>query len=166
MMHTASLYGIVCVRQYRCDVDYCFSYPPLFSTALPAAAVLSAGIVLNTAHFYPNDPTSEADKQAAQRGYGETLLLYALYCVYMSYYYLPTLSAGPLHVCLLTLSADPLPADFWYGWFLDPLTKGEYPASMRETCGARLPTFTADQLKVSSSSSISSLPTREYSPYP
>lgn len=39
-------------------------------------------------------------------------------------------------------------ADFWYGWFLDPMTKGEYPQSMRDTVGSRLPTFTADQLKV------------------
>jgi hypothetical protein len=26
--------------------------------------------VLNTAHFYPNDPNSQADIEAAQRGYG------------------------------------------------------------------------------------------------
>jgi beta-glucosidase len=36
-------------------------------------------------------------------------------------------------------------ADFWYGWFLDPLTKGEYPASMVARVGDRLPTFTAEQ---------------------
>jgi beta-glucosidase/6-phospho-beta-glucosidase/beta-galactosidase len=29
------------------------------------------GIVLNTAHFYPNDPTNPADLIAAQRGYGK-----------------------------------------------------------------------------------------------
>jgi hypothetical protein len=28
------------------------------------------------------------------------------------------------------------------------MTKGEYPASMRQTVGARLPTFTPEQLKV------------------
>jgi beta-glucosidase len=28
------------------------------------------GIVLNTAHFYPNDPNSADDIAAAQRGYG------------------------------------------------------------------------------------------------
>jgi hypothetical protein len=28
------------------------------------------------------------------------------------------------------------------------MTKGEYPASMRETVGDRLPTFTPEQLKV------------------
>jgi hypothetical protein len=31
--------------------------------------------VLNTAHFYPNDPNSQADITAAQRGYGEHLHL-------------------------------------------------------------------------------------------
>jgi len=38
--------------------------------------------------------------------------------------------------------------DFWYGWFLDPMTTGEYPASMRETMGNRLPTFTEEQKKI------------------
>lgn len=31
------------------------------------------GIVLNTAHFYPRDPNSAADIEAAQRGYGALL---------------------------------------------------------------------------------------------
>jgi len=65
------------------------------------------GIVLNTAHFYPADPTSETDKAAAERGY-----------------------------------------DFWYGWFMDPLTKGEYPKSMRDTAGKALPIFTEEQKKL------------------
>jgi hypothetical protein len=30
------------------------------------------------------------------------------------------------------------------------MTKGEYPQSMRDTVGSRLPTFTAEQLKVRS----------------
>lgn len=34
---------------------------------------------------------------------------------------------------------------FWYGWFMDPFTKGDYPAVMRERVGSRLPTFTEDQ---------------------
>ena len=32
-----------------------------------------------------------------------------------------------------------------FGWFMDPLTKGEYPQSMRDTLGERLPSFTEDQ---------------------
>jgi beta-glucosidase/6-phospho-beta-glucosidase/beta-galactosidase len=35
--------------------------------------------------------------------------------------------------------------DFWYGWFLDPLTKGSYPAGMKKILGKRLPEFTAEQ---------------------
>jgi len=35
--------------------------------------------------------------------------------------------------------------DFWYGWFLDPLTKGSYPESMRRIVGKRLPVFTEEQ---------------------
>ena len=47
-------------------------------------------------------------------------------------------------------SADDIAAaqrayDFSYEWFLMPLMRGHYPQSMVETCGDRLPTFSADQ---------------------
>lgn len=35
--------------------------------------------------------------------------------------------------------------DFQYGWFLDPLTKGDYPESMKITVGDRLPKFTSEE---------------------
>ena len=38
--------------------------------------------------------------------------------------------------------------DFWYGWFMDPLTKGEYPQTMRDTAGDRLPSFSEEQKKL------------------
>ena len=34
---------------------------------------------------------------------------------------------------------------FNLGWFADPIYKGDYPSVMRETCGDRLPTFTAEE---------------------
>ncbi|MCO5572175.1 hypothetical protein L7F22_025926 [Adiantum nelumboides] len=34
---------------------------------------------------------------------------------------------------------------FQLGWFLDPLTDGDYPAVMRELVGQRLPSFTSEQ---------------------
>ncbi|TVU11416.1 hypothetical protein EJB05_45002, partial [Eragrostis curvula] len=37
--------------------------------------------------------------------------------------------------------------DFMYGWFMDPLTKGDYPVSMRTLVGNRLPRFTKEQSK-------------------
>ena len=40
--------------------------------------------------------------------------------------------------------------DFWYGWFLDPIFKGSYPQTMIDTVGARLPTFTPEQIEVRS----------------
>lgn len=40
-------------------------------------------------------------------------------------------------------------ADFWYGWFLDPIFKGSYPQTMIDTVGSRLPTFTPEQIEVS-----------------
>ncbi|KAM7512033.1 hypothetical protein LguiB_010908 [Lonicera macranthoides] len=35
--------------------------------------------------------------------------------------------------------------DFMLGWFLEPLTTGDYPQSMRKLVGARLPKFSAEQ---------------------
>ncbi|XP_027113649.1 beta-glucosidase 12 isoform X2 [Coffea arabica] len=38
--------------------------------------------------------------------------------------------------------------DFFLGWFLDPLTSGDYPKSMRDKLGGRLPKFTQQQSKL------------------
>ncbi|KAF3331272.1 beta-glucosidase 24-like protein [Carex littledalei] len=35
--------------------------------------------------------------------------------------------------------------DFMYGWFMNPLTRGEYPPVMRKLVGDRLPKFTREQ---------------------
>ncbi|KAH9321278.1 hypothetical protein KI387_015917 [Taxus chinensis] len=32
--------------------------------------------------------------------------------------------------------------DFMFGWFMDPITKGKYPSTMRKLVGVRLPKFT------------------------
>ncbi|CAN1344090.1 Beta-glucosidase 24 [Linum perenne] len=37
--------------------------------------------------------------------------------------------------------------DFVLGWFLEPITRGDYPQSMKTLVGDRLPTFTADESK-------------------
>jgi len=38
--------------------------------------------------------------------------------------------------------------DFMLGWFLDPLTTGDYPRSMRSLVNNRLPKFTTEQIKL------------------
>ncbi|RZB79708.1 Beta-glucosidase 24 isoform C [Glycine soja] len=38
--------------------------------------------------------------------------------------------------------------DFMYGWFMDPLTSGDYPKSMRSLVRTRLPKFTVEQSKL------------------
>jgi len=38
--------------------------------------------------------------------------------------------------------------DFWYNWFMEPLTSGEYPKRMQEIVGDRLPTFSQEQKKL------------------
>ncbi|KAL3533003.1 hypothetical protein ACH5RR_006524 [Cinchona calisaya] len=35
--------------------------------------------------------------------------------------------------------------DFMFGWFMEPLTTGDYPKSMRKLVGSRLPQFSAEQ---------------------
>ncbi|XP_047321867.1 vicianin hydrolase-like [Impatiens glandulifera] len=38
--------------------------------------------------------------------------------------------------------------DFWFGWFLHPMTYGDYPEEMKTIIGNRLPRFTAEQSKL------------------
>ncbi|CAN1263535.1 Beta-glucosidase 24 [Linum perenne] len=38
--------------------------------------------------------------------------------------------------------------DFGYGWFMDPLTNGEYPKSMRSLVGDRLPKFSKEEAEL------------------
>lgn len=38
--------------------------------------------------------------------------------------------------------------DWQLGWFADPIWKGDYPESMRNKCGDRLPKFTEDEKKL------------------
>ncbi|KAF3787001.1 Myrosinase [Nymphaea thermarum] len=38
--------------------------------------------------------------------------------------------------------------DFMFGWFMDPLTKGDYPPSMRSLVGSRLPRFTKEEAQL------------------
>ncbi|XP_062017442.1 beta-glucosidase 12-like isoform X3 [Rosa rugosa] len=38
--------------------------------------------------------------------------------------------------------------DYMFGWFMDPLTNGDYPHSMRSLVGNRLPKFTKEQSKL------------------
>ncbi|MED6205994.1 Beta-glucosidase 12 [Stylosanthes scabra] len=37
--------------------------------------------------------------------------------------------------------------DFMFGWFMGPLTRGDYPESMRSLVGTRLPKFSSEQVK-------------------
>ncbi|XP_070663591.1 beta-glucosidase 12-like isoform X1 [Malus domestica] len=42
--------------------------------------------------------------------------------------------------------------DFMFGWFMDPLTHGDYPQTMRAIVGERLPSFTEEQSELLSGS--------------
>lgn len=54
--------------------------------------------------------------------------------------------------------------DFWYHWFLLPLTTGSYPATMVATVGDRLPTFTDEQRRMVSGA-IDFIAINYYFPY-
>jgi len=47
----------------------------LYRTKYQAVQQGTIGIVLNTAHFYPKDPSNPEDVAAAQRGYGKSLCI-------------------------------------------------------------------------------------------
>lgn len=53
----------------------------------------------------------------------------------------------PYSNSLLDQEATQRAIDFRIGWFLDPLTSGEYPDSMRSLVGARLPRFSSEEAK-------------------
>ncbi|CAL0329178.1 unnamed protein product [Lupinus luteus] len=54
----------------------------------------------------------------------------------------------PLSDTKLDQKAAERAIDFMYGWYMDPLTSGDYPQSMRSLVRTRLPKFTAEQSKL------------------
>ncbi|KAK7257865.1 hypothetical protein RIF29_32155 [Crotalaria pallida] len=55
--------------------------------------------------------------------------------------------AVPISDSKLDQKAAERAIDFMYGWFMDPLTRGDYPQSMRSLVRTRLPKFTKAQAK-------------------
>ncbi|XP_047313951.1 beta-glucosidase 12-like [Impatiens glandulifera] len=56
--------------------------------------------------------------------------------------------AVPFSKTKLDLEAAFRSIDFEFGWFMDPITNGDYPHSMRLLVGDRLPKFTKEQSKM------------------
>ncbi|XP_058779379.1 beta-glucosidase 12-like isoform X1 [Vicia villosa] len=72
--------------------------------------------------------------QASQKGkIGITLV---------SYWIMPLYDTEPDH------DAAQRAIDFMFGWFMDPLTVGDYPSSMRSLVGNRLPKFSSYQVNL------------------
>ncbi|XP_058225191.1 beta-glucosidase 12-like isoform X2 [Rhododendron vialii] len=72
--------------------------------------------------------------QASQKGQiGITLV---------SQWYVPYSNSKP------NIAAAQRALDFMYGWFIHPLTYGDYPETMRSIVGKRLPKFTPEQVKL------------------
>ncbi|KAH9292099.1 hypothetical protein KI387_042714, partial [Taxus chinensis] len=51
----------------------------------------------------------------------------------------------PLSNSSINVEAAQIGQDFQFGWFMDPIFFGDYPASMRRRVGSRLPTFSKIQ---------------------
>ncbi|KAM7497296.1 hypothetical protein LguiA_021710 [Lonicera macranthoides] len=72
---------------------------------------------------------------------------------------------GTIGIALVTIWTEPYrntPEDiaaaeraqeFWFGWFMDPVTFGDYPASMKKMVGDRLPRFTKEESQLLKGSS-------------
>ncbi|XP_004490157.1 beta-glucosidase 24-like [Cicer arietinum] len=58
----------------------------------------------------------------------------------------------PLTDTKLNQKATERAIEFMFGWFMDPLTNGDYPRSMRALVGSRLPKFTKEQSRLVSGS--------------
>ncbi|XP_027355081.1 beta-glucosidase 12-like [Abrus precatorius] len=54
----------------------------------------------------------------------------------------------PLYDTELDRGAAQRALDFMFGWFMEPLTKGDYPNSMRSLVGNRLPKFSAYEVRL------------------
>ncbi|KAL2481845.1 Beta-glucosidase 17 [Abeliophyllum distichum] len=54
----------------------------------------------------------------------------------------------PLHDNELDEEAATRAFDFMLGWFLEPLSSGDYPRSMRKLVGSRLPSFSKEESKL------------------
>ncbi|ESW05701.1 hypothetical protein PHAVU_011G202000 [Phaseolus vulgaris] len=54
----------------------------------------------------------------------------------------------PLYDTELDQFAAERALDFLIGWFMEPMTIGEYPKSMQSLVGSRLPKFSADEIKL------------------
>ncbi|KAL9296518.1 hypothetical protein ACSQ67_022414 [Phaseolus vulgaris] len=59
----------------------------------------------------------------------------------------------PLSENKLDREATERAIDFMFGWFMDPLTRGDYPKSMRSLLKSRLPKFTKEQSRLLTNSS-------------
>lgn len=58
-----------------------------------------------------------------------------------------------IHIVLLDVKAAQRARDTEYGFFADPIFKGYYPVSLKETLGKRLPEFTAEEIRIVKGSS-------------
>ncbi|RLN10155.1 hypothetical protein BBJ28_00010869 [Nothophytophthora sp. Chile5] len=63
--------------------------------------------------------------------------------VLVSSYFYPLDPSNPKDVAAANRALD-----FDFGWFLTPMITGDYPPSMRERAGDRLPTFTPEEVEV------------------
>ena len=109
-----------------------FAPGPANGTNATAWAPYLAGHHLLLAHARAVQAYRALDGSATGGGGGEIGI------VLNTNWYAPANAGDPTHRAAATRALT-----FQFGWFMDPITTGTYPAAMRARVGARLPTFTA-----------------------
>ncbi|CAL5031498.1 unnamed protein product [Urochloa decumbens] len=128
-------YAEVCFKEFGDRVKHwiTFNEPWTFSTSGYASGVAAPGRCSSweLGRCSVGDLGTEPYIAAQKGNIGITLI---------SHWYVDPFSRSKLHY-----DAPRRAIDFQLGWFMDPLTKGDYPQSMRVLVGNRLPQFTEEQ---------------------
>ncbi|XP_017702515.1 beta-glucosidase 12-like [Phoenix dactylifera] len=148
-------YAEVCFREFGDRVKHwiTFNEPLIFSAMGYASGTFAPGRC--TPGIVGNCPTGDSGREPYIVGHNMLLAHAATVKLYKNKYQGPQM--GKIGITLTTKWFVPIfntktnydaaerALDFAYGWFMEPLTQGDYPFNMRVLVGDRLPNFSKEQ---------------------